>query len=193
MIKKQRVRIVFNSPAILSFVAISVFALLMNSLTSGESNRIVFSIWHSSLANPLTYIRFFTHVFGHSTWQHFSGNMVYILLLGPLLEEKYKSIKILEVVLVTALVTGLINYILFPSVSLCGASGVCFAFMLLSSFTSFKEKEIPVTFILVAVFFLGQQFVDGILLQDNISNTSHIVGGIIGANFGFLGTKRKSS
>lgn len=59
-----------------------------------------------------------------------------------------------------------------------------FAFILLSSFTSFKEGEIPITFILVAVFFIGQQIWEGITVQDNISNMAHIVGGVIG---GFLG------
>ena len=86
---------------------------------------------------------------------------------------------------ITALVTGLINYIFFPSVALCGASGVVFAFILLTSFTSFRAGELPVTVILVALIYLGQQIYEGIFLQDNISNLSHIVGGVIGAVTGY--------
>ena len=101
-----------------------------------------------------------------------------------MLEEKYGSKTLGGVVAVTAFSTSLINYILFPDVMLCGASGVVFAFILLSSFTSFKQGEVPLTFILVAVFFIGEQILEGIFVRDNISNLSHIIGGIIG---GFLG------
>ena len=92
--------------------------------------------------------------------------------------------------MITALVTGLMNYILFPSVALCGASGVVFAFILLTSFTSFKNGEIPLTFILVAVVFLGQQVYEGVFLQDNISNLSHIMGGIVGSVTGYRLNKK---
>jgi GlpG protein len=116
---------------------------------------------------------------------------MYILLLGPMLEEKYGSKRILQVIVVTALVTGLINYLVFWKVALCGASGVCFAFILLSSFTSFKEGELPLTVILVAAIFLGQQVYDGIMIKDNISNMAHIFGGILGGVIGFVLNRRK--
>ena len=115
---------------------------------------------------------------------------MYILLLGPMLEEKYGSAKILEVILTTALVTALVNYFLFPGIALCGASGVVFAFILLTSFTGFNEGEIPLTVILVAVIFIGQQVYEGIFLQDNVSNLSHIIGGIVGAVIGYQLNKR---
>ena len=140
--------------------------------------------YHSALLSPMTWLRAFTHIFGHADWAHLVGNMSYLLLLGPMLEEKYSSQTLATVVAITAFVTSLVNYIFFPSVGLCGASGVVFAFILLSSFTSFREGEIPLTFILVAVFFIGQQVIEGIAVRDNISNTAHIVGGIVG---GFLG------
>ena len=133
----------------------------------------------------MTWIRMFTHIFGHADWSHLIGNMSYLLLLGPMLEEKYSSRVLLEVVLVTAFVTGMANYILFPATALCGASGVVFAFILLSSFTNFREGEIPVTFILVAVLFIGQQVWDGITVRDNISHMTQIIGGMIGGMIGY--------
>ena len=60
-----------------------------------------------------------------------------------------------------------------------------FAFILLSSFTGFKEREIPLTFILVAVSFIGQQVYEGLTIQDNVSNMAHIVGGIVGSLLGY--------
>ena len=102
-----------------------------------------------------------------------------------MLEEKYGSKEMLEVIGVTALATGIVNYIFFWNVALCGASGVVFAFIVLASFTGFRAGEIPLSFILVAVIFIGQQVYEGIAVQDNISNMAHIVGGIVGAVVGY--------
>ena len=183
--KKKKLRVTFNAPVVLSIVAICFVATLLNYITGGASNKLLFMTYHSALLSPLTWIRAFTHIFGHADWAHFIGNMSYLLLLGPMLEEKYSSKTLAAVVAITAVVTSIVNYIFFPSVALCGASGVVFAFILLSSFTSFKEGEIPLTFILVAVFFIGQQIVEGITVRDNISNVAHIVGGIVGGLLGY--------
>jgi len=188
----MQLKITFNSPVILCFAALSSIVLVLDFVTLGFTTHLLFSTYNSSLLNLLTYLRFFTHVLGHVDWNHFIGNMAYILLIGPLLEEKYGAKKMIEVIAVTALVTGVINWALFPLTSLCGASGVCFAFILLSSFTSINEKEIPITFILVALIFLGQQVYEGLFVRDNIAHLAHIVGGIVGAVFGFaLTTKKK--
>lgn len=188
---KHKLRITFNSPVVLSFVAICFAATLAGVLTQGRITELLFMTYHSSLRNPLTYLRLITHVFGHSGWEHFLGNAMYLLILGPMLEEKYGSKTLLEVIGITALATGLINYIFFWNVALCGASGVVFAFILLASFTEFKQGEIPITFILVAVIFIGQQVYDCFAVKDNISNMAHIVGGIVGGAMGYI-LNRKS-
>ena len=188
--KKTR-QLTFNSPVVLTFVIICFCAMVANYLTVGLSNQLLFVTYHSSLASPMTYVRFFTHVFGHSGWSHFIGNMMYLLLLGPMLEEKYGSRAIIEVILITGLVTGLVNWFLFPGIALCGASGIVFAFIMMTSFTSFKEGEIPLTVILVAIIFIGQQVYEGLFVADNISNMAHIVGGIVGAVAGYVLNKKE--
>lgn len=179
------VRIKFNSPVILVFVALCFGAMALSILTGGAFDDLLFVTYHSSLKDPLTYVRFFTHVIGHANWTHLIGNMMYILLLGPLLEERYGGKKILMVILLTALATGVVTYILFPGVALCGASGICFAFILMASFTGFRNGQIPVTFILVAILYLGQEIYQGIFVSDNISNTAHLIGGLIGSVIGY--------
>ena len=64
----RRVTITNNSPAVLGFALASLAALGINILTVGASNKLLFMTYHSSLANPLTYVRFFTHVLGHGGW-----------------------------------------------------------------------------------------------------------------------------
>lgn len=182
---KKKFKITFNAPVVLTFVVICFIVTILGIITQGRSTQAVFMTYHSSLKNPMTYIRFITHVFGHSGWGHFIGNASYLLLLGPMLEEKYGSDRIIIVIAITALATGLINYIFFGNVALCGASGVVFAFIVLASFTGFKAGEIPLTFILVVIIFIGQQVYEGIAIQDNISNMAHIVGGIVGACVGY--------
>lgn len=187
----SHLRISFNSPVVLGFTFICFGALILNLVTSGASNDYLFSVYRSSLLNPLTYFRFVGHIFGHTGWEHFMGNIMLILIVGPLLEEKYGSSNMIFVMLSTALITGLVNFIFFPHIQLLGASGVVFALILLSSFVSIKEGYVPLTFILVALVYIGQQVFDGLFVRDNISNLTHIIGGFVGAGIGFALNRRK--
>ena len=189
----KKIQLSFNSPVILGFTILCFVALILDFITNGASTNALFSVYRSSLLNPLTYIRFFGHVVGHAGWAHFFGNIMLLLVIGPLLEEKYGSFNILFVILSTALVTGVIHFILFPDVQLLGASGVVFAFILLSSLTGIEEGKLPLTFILVTVIYIGQQVYDGLFVQDNVSNLTHIVGGIVGSGAGFVMNKNKMS
>lgn len=178
---------------ILGFSLFSLAALLLAMATGGGTNDLFFSVYRAPLTDPLTWVRFFGHVLGHAGWQHFIGNIMLILVIGPLLEEKYGSGEVLFVILITAFVTGLLNFVLFPQVQLLGASGVAFAMILLSSFVSVKEGEIPLTFLLVAVIYIGGEVIDGIFVRDSVSNLSHIAGGAVGAvlGVGLCGRKLK--
>ena len=102
----SRVKVSFNSPVILTFTILCLVSLLLGTLTKGMTTDLFFSVYRSSLMSPATYIRFAGHVLGHANWEHFLGNIMLILVVGPLLEEKYGSSNMLFVILATALVTG---------------------------------------------------------------------------------------
>ncbi len=189
--EKKKLRISFNSPVVLTFSIICLITLILDQLTKGWANEHLFSVYRSSFLSPFTYIRFLGHVVGHAGWEHFIGNITFILVIGPLLEEKYGSSNILFVILSTAMVTGIVNFIFFPHQMLLGASGVVFAFILLSSFTSIRNGSIPLTLILVALIYIGGQVYQGIFVQSNISNLTHIIGGLIGASLGYVLNKGK--
>ena len=163
----KKIKISFNSPVILTFCIICFISLIANVFTKGYTNSLLFSVYNSPLNSIFTYIRFVGHIFGHGSWNHFIGNMTLLLVVGPLLEEKYGSRNMIGVILTTAIVTGIVNYIFFPGVVLLGASGVVFALILLSSFTSIKEGEIPLTLILVAIIYIGGQIINGIFIDDD--------------------------
>lgn len=191
MIMRKKLKVSFNSPVVLWFSIICLGALIAGIITQGATTTKLFSVYRSSLMSPLTWFRFIGHIFGHSNWEHFLGNITLLLVVGPMLEEKYGSSNILFVILTTAIVTGVVNFIFFPRVQLLGASGVVFAFILLSSFTSIREGTIPVTFILVAIIYIGGQIYDGIFVRDNVSNLTHIIGGAVGSGLGYVLTKNK--
>lgn len=187
----KKLKLSFNAPVILSFTIVCFVVLLLDIITNGSTTNNLFSVYRSSLVSPLTYVRFFGHVVGHAGWDHFLGNIMLILVVGPLLEEKYGSSNILFVILCTAFVTGIVEFVFFPKVQLLGSSGVVFAFILLSSFTSITEGKIPLTFILVAVIYIGEEVYSGIFIEDNVANLTHIIGGLVGSGLGYIMNKYK--
>ncbi|MGX8698927.1 MAG: rhomboid family intramembrane serine protease [bacterium] len=175
----------YNSPVVLTFSFLSMGALLMNYITGGLSNTLLFSVYRAPLTDPFTYLRFFGHVLGHAGWEHYIGNISLILVLGPLLEEKYGSRPLLWGIGFTALVSGLVQFIFFPGTALLGASGIVFMMIVLSSLGNFRKDTIPLTLILVGVFYIGGEIVNGILSADNVSQLTHVIGGVCGGIFGY--------
>lgn len=174
----------YNSPVMLTFAIISLVVLLADSLTSGWANTKLFSVYRSPLTELFTYPRFFLHVLGHANYQHYIGNMLLLLVIGPPLEEKYGSKNMLFAFLITAFVCGLVQWIFFPGMGVLGASGLVFMMIVLSSLSGMRKDSIPVTLIFVLVFYLGKEIIDGLFTNDNISQLTHIIGGACGAFIG---------
>ena len=183
-------RIQYNSPLILTYALAALAVLGINYLTDGQSNSLVFSIHRSALTDPLFYARLVGHVLGHANLNHYFDNVVLILLVGPMLEEKYGSKWLGIMMMVTALVTGLL-FLAVSEHALLGGSGLVFMLILLSSFTNLQKGRIPLTLILAVVIFIGREAAAGATTQTNISHMTHIIGGICGAVFGYLFNKNE--
>ncbi|MFK8038186.1 MAG: rhomboid family intramembrane serine protease [Crocinitomicaceae bacterium] len=175
-------KITFNSPIILgfSFLSVVVFVLTEYMNVGMELFKLnpnfIFTDWSY-------YPRLFTYILAHAGPDHIIMNLSYILLLGPIIEEKYGQKNTLLMIVSTAFITA-VFHILFFSNGLIGASGIVFSFIILVSLVSFKNNEIPLTFILVATIFIGKEIVY-LFNDDNVSQFAHIIGGCIGAFFGF--------
>ena len=143
-------KIQYNAPVTLTFALVSLIILGANYVTNGLINSYFFSVYFTSFKDPLMYVRVFTHVLGHAGWQHYFSNIMYILLLGPMLEEKYEGRSILLAMVLTAAATGIAHLLLQPGTALLGASGIVFMMILLASFASFTQGHIPMTFLLIA-------------------------------------------
>jgi membrane associated rhomboid family serine protease len=183
-------KIKYNAPTVLTFTFISAAVLFLNQTILRGLTQAWFMVpsrggfYFGSFRNWVT---LFTHVIGHADINYFLSNFAFILLIGPILEEIYGSRVLLLMIAVTALVTGSLNVLFFPS-SLLGASGVVFMMILLASFTNFNKGEIPLTFILVLILYLGRELINSFKPNNtnNISEFAHIIGGFCGSLFGFF-------
>lgn len=191
-------KIRYNSPVVLTFSLICIgvyFVDLIASVGTGpnEVGRITSAFFmlpgNFNWANPLDYLRMLTYTMGHANEAHIMGNMSIFLLIAPIMEEKYGSGKILLMMVLTALVTASLQILLFSS-GLLGASGIVFMFIVLVSFADARKGSIPLTFILVVLFFIGQEVIHS--MQDNqVSEYAHIMGGVMGAIFGWVFNKNQ--
>ena len=181
----KKLHIQYNSPVVLSFALLSLAALLLGRLTGGWTTHTLFCVYRAPLTDPFTYIRMVGHVLGHAGYAHYISNMTLLLVIGPPLEEKYGSGRLLGCILFTSLVSGLVQCLFFPGSALLGASGIVFMMIVLSSLAGMREGAIPLTLILVVFIYLGGEVVDAVTVRDNVSHLTHILGGLCGAGLGF--------
>ena len=183
----SKLRITYNAPVVLTF-ALAAVLVHVATYFAGDAVRQWF-VAYPRFDGMQTYVGLFTHILGHANWQHLMGNFMLIMLIGPILEERYGSMQLLIFILVTALITGLTNIVLGNM--LVGASGIAFMMIILASTANIRQGDIPLTFIAVALIWLGGEVVQAIKNDDNISHTAHLIGGIAGGMFGFLSARAK--
>jgi membrane associated rhomboid family serine protease len=183
-----KLRITYNAPVVLTFTLAAVAVFVLTQVVDGAR---AWFIAYPRLGDAHAYVGLFTHILGHESWEHLLGNFMLILLLGPILEERHGSVPLLIMILVTALVTGTANLVLGGNL-LLGASGVVFMMILLASMANVRGGEIPLTFIAVAVIYMGGEIVHS-FRNDHVSHMAHLVGGAVGAGFGFLAARDKRS
>mgnify|MGYP003297684915 CR=1 FL=1 len=181
--RKRGALLQYNAPATLTFSLLCLFVLFLDFLTDGNSTVKLFCVYRASWSDPLSYIRIFTHVLGHADFSHLTGNLVLMLVVGPALEERYGSGNVWWAIIVTALMSGIIQCLFFPGTALMGASGIVFMMIIISSLGGMRGG-IPITLILVFIIYIGGEIYSGITTNDNISQITHIVGGICGAIMG---------
>ena len=175
-----------TSPLTLGFAGLSLAALILGWLTGGDSTRALFSVYRASAASPLFYLRLLLHVLGHVDFAHYTSNMALFLVLGPLVEQRYGARRMAMMIALTALITGLSHLLISPDAAVLGASGIVFMLILLSAAAGRKSGKSPLTLVLVALMYLGQEIAGGILQKDNISQWAHIIGGLCGMAFGLV-------
>lgn len=178
-------KVTYNAKFTLSFCLLALVMLLLNMFTGGWVNN-MFSL--SPRLSVSGAYRLISYIFCHANVQHLVSNFLFLLLLGPILEEKYGAKLLTVMTVITAVATGIVNAVFFND-SIIGASGIVFMFIILSSIVNVKQKEIPLTFIFIVLIYIGGELFNG-LGKDNISQFGHIFGGLCGGALGFLFNKK---
>ena len=170
-------RFEYNAPVVLTFALLSTGILFLDQGVPLNLINGLFTFY--GVNEPLNIPNLLLWPLGHASVDHLAGNMTYILLIGPLLEEKYGSRVLLGLIVVSSIIIGLVQWLLFGS-GILGASGIVYMLIVMTSFTNEDDGKIPVTFVLIALIFFGREVFNGLFVQNNISELAHILGGIIG-------------
>ena len=188
MLETITTKIQYNAVVILSYFFICLVILILDKLVQGRLVNNLFSTGRNdSLLNPLTYFKLISHSLGHSSWEHLYNNFLKILLIGPLIEEKYGSWNLLIMIILTSLVIGIINRI-FSKNRILGASGIAYMLIVLCSFVNIESGKIPITVVLIILFFVVDEIINLLKRKkDGISHLGHVTGAICGILLGILG------
>jgi rhomboid protease GluP len=188
----RKMKIRYNAPVILTFSLACTIVFVISQIFT-DLNMTVFSVPGNIVPFnflSLESVRLVSYILGHVSWEHLIGNLSIILLAGPILEEKYGSVRMFVMILFTAVVTGLFNVFLLPADSL-GASGIAFMLILLISVTNVRHGEIPLTLIAIMAIYVTAQIIEGLNPNSHINVWAHLIGGFCGGVFGFIFAREK--
>ena len=166
---------------LICFLIFILNALFKNKVTS------FLKIRRGSIFNPMNFIRLVTSGFCHTDFTHFRNNFVFILLLGPILEEKFGSLVFLEMLFITTVVSSLFHLLFYDS-SAIGASDNVYMMVSLCGICCATDEKIPITFVLLFLFFvLGEIILMFFyIIWDSVGHDGHVVGALCGIVFGYF-------
>ena len=188
--RRRRFAIDLNAPVILWLTMIALAMLILDYITPIDM-RMLFGVRRTSFLDPMQYVRLFSYAVVHADIGHYVANFMMMLAIGPMVEEKYGSKRLLIITLITTLITGLVSVIFFPGSVGVGASAIVFMLILMASFTNIRQGRLPITVLLVAILYIGNEIILGLFVVDNVSRISHIIGGLCGAVSGIIVHKRE--
>lgn len=193
--KKFKFNFVFDSPVTISFSLLSVLLFVLNCLAIKGSLDIKILSSPTTSAGPIpfmatqisSYLRLFLYAFGSQNFVGLLSNLLFLLMLGPVMEERYGSLVIGIMMAVSVLFSGVLNTC-FCETSLQGCMPIIFMMIFLNSFMSFSKKKIPASFFIIFIFYIIKE-----ILQVTDKRFSGIVGliicitgGLCGSLFAFL-------
>ena len=164
-----------------------VVLAFLATITPGATNLLrLEAIGPINCLNPRWYLGVVGHVFAHQGLIHWAGNMALFLLLAPAIERKLGALRFLFTLLGLTLLTGLSEALVltFTRTAVIGASGLVFAFILLTTFTESRKGEIPLSSLAVAMLW-GTKELGGLFTPDTVANSAHLAGALWGFIWGW--------
>lgn len=194
----------FNSPAIVVLIIACWLIKILNDntfvivLSDGTLQKSLIDTYFTlrspiDFGNWLSVLTLFSHALGHANDAHLYANLSVIFLAGPMIEERFGSIRLALAMVFVAGFTGLFTIVFVPFVALKGASGIAFMLFILASFANTKRGYVPVTFVLACSIYLQSELrfalmhdkvLEALGKPSNIAHYAHFIGGSIGAIIG---------
>lgn len=207
MAKKSSPKLTFDYPVTVTFVIVSLVLFLLDVYAFKGKMFSSILICHGSkqamvpfnFKSPADFTGLFLFAFGNASWEMLFANLIAILLLGQILEERYGSVMLGLMMFISTLISGVLTACI-STVPLTGAGCVIFMMAVLVSLTELTKKRIPLSCLLVFVLFLSFEIfrnakgVSGTDVMQKICGVLvEMIGGICGSIFGFLVLPKKKS
>ncbi|MDD7416751.1 MAG: rhomboid family intramembrane serine protease [Treponemataceae bacterium] len=134
--------------------------------------------------NVADYFRILLYPFGFSSWNQLTANLVFILLLFPKIESVFGKLFSSMLVLITVAFAGVIC-VCFSNSVIYGTSGIVCMLLILAIFISADKRQIPLSYILLAVIYFAREIVS-IIDTNTIEVFCHFAGSLAGSLVGIL-------
>jgi len=135
-----------DAPFTLSFAFLCLVVQILHSIFGRAFVINYFSIMpfkYFVWTNIGHYIRVFSQVVGHSGWEHLTGNMINLLLVGPSCEREFGFKNLTKLVGYVCIASSVAHMLFASNTSVqLGASGVVFMLILLNSLLQLKTGTV---------------------------------------------------
>ena len=190
-------KILIDSYVSIAFVAISLIILLCDLfLSKGKIAAFLASpvlapennINQFNVTSIKSYFQMIFYVFAPSDVNVLIPSLIFIMLLGPTLEDRYGITVIGVMIFICALFSGVLNAC-FCKNSLTGPSCIVYMMIFLNIFFSLIKKKIPLSFVVIFVLLIVK---DVLVPSENgiVGIIVNICGGLCGSLIAFLASPK---
>ena len=184
-------RLVVNTPVVLLYVTLCVIVYPIVHYLNLEHQLTVHSGWNPNSIQCHTAM--LTHMITHRRFADVRENLTALLLVGPSVERSLGSLHLLWLMLVVALGSATAHMLVVghDGPALQGASAIVLACILMHSMESANKGQIPVSFFLTAILFLGDDIYHLVYKQRDLRTPLVLwTGAVVGAVMGWTVLRR---
>ena len=196
MKKKLKLKFEYDSPVMLTFAFITLIIFILDTFVFKGKLKDVWLITPTATGGQFPFafsdfrsiIRLFIHVFGYDQSSVLVCNLIFILLLGPQMEDRYGSVIIGIMIFVSALFSGVLNAC-FCTNAVSGSEPVVFMLILLWTMMQLSRSKISASAIAVIALFITM-----LVFRKNPNGVVGVAvvaaGGLCGSLFAFLASPK---
>ncbi len=196
MKKKLKLKFQYDSPVMLTFAFITLIIFVLDTFAFKGKLKETWLVTPTAAggAFPFSFsdfpsiLRLFIHIFGYSESPVLICNLIFILLLGSQMEERYGSVIIGIMIFVSGLFSAVLNAC-FCQNAVCGAEPVVFMLILLWTMMHLSRSKISASAIAVIALFIVME-----IFRKNPNGFVGVAivaaGGLCGSLFAFLASPK---